>query len=150
MCMLGCDSYIHTAHTAEEKRAIEFVESMYEGDAEKFVDMMLDSIIDNAIKEEGIATKELYVYELDKLLDLYIDEFKSRYGKKWKYKISVIDSYTVESPEELSEYEITEVFLKVEHSGKKFFFFKVNDSEEIKVQVTKKGNKWYVITWLRS
>lgn len=144
VCMVSCDL---KNITAAEKCAIKFVESIYEGDAQKYVDLIFDSVLAQEMVHEGYETEEMYVYALDKILDRLIEEERSDYGKRWKYKVSVIDSYSVTPSEFFSGYEVNEVFLKVEHSGRKLLFFKVSDFEEIKVQVIKEGNNWYVIDW---
>lgn len=142
--VIGCGT---TKNTKAQQCAVKFVENMYDGKAQAWVDLILDSLLAQDMIAEGYATEELYVYAVGKDLDDLIAAQKSEYGKRWKYKVSVIDSYSVEPPKEFSECELVEVCLKIEHSGRKLLFFKVSDTEEFKIQVIKKDNDWYVFRW---
>ena len=141
---IGCSA---VQFNKPEQCAVKFIESMYEGDAEAWVGLLFDDVLNGDMIANGYATEELYVYAIEKAFDELIDAQKSVHGKKWEYEISVIDSYVVESPEEFKDYEIMEIYVKVEHTGKKLLFFKTNELEEMKIQVINKDGHWFVIDW---
>ena len=127
-----------------EKNAIKFMEYQYEGNAQKFIDLMLDELVEEFISSGGYKTEEVLVYAWEKELYNDIENYKDEYGKKWKYTISVIDSYEIESLEDFPDCKCMEVVLKIEHEGKKLIFFPKNGSEEIKIQLINKDDVWYV------
>lgn len=128
-----------------EANAVKFLEYKYDGNAQKCIDLLLDELVAEAIVAYGYETEDVLVYALDKQLDNSIEIYQEEYGKKWKYEISIIDSYEITAPEGFSEYECMEVLLNVQFEGRKLLFFKVDGSEEIKVQMIKKNNTWYVL-----
>ena len=127
-----------------ENIAISFIDNIFKGNAKKFTELLYDDIIEQVMTKKNYETKDIFIYALDKRFDSVIEDYKSSYGKKWKYTIDVIDSYDVESPSGFSEYEFKEVVLEVQHEGKKLLFFKVEGSEELKIKLIKANNSWYV------
>lgn len=127
-----------------ESNAVKFLEYKYEGKTQKFVDSILDEVVKEMIVAGGYETENILVYALDKEMQNSIDGYKDEYGKKWKYDISIIDSYAIPAPEDFSECECMEVVLNVQHEGRKFLFFKVDGTEEVKIQMIQKEDSWYV------
>ena len=128
-----------------EANAVTFLENYYDGDAQKCVDLILDELVAEIIVADGYGTEDVLGYALEKALDSSIEEYRDEYGKKWKYEITIIDSYKIESPEGFSEYECMSVLLNVQFEGRKLLFFKVEGSEEKEVQMIKKNGTWYVL-----
>lgn len=124
-----------------EKVSIEFVESMLDGDAKKCVKLMSDDLIAMADYE----TEKLFINAFDKKLDALIESCKDKYGKRWKYEVSVIDSF--EYIPEYYEYEgngeLFKVVLEIEHKGGGLFN-KKEGKDEIELIVERKGNKCLV------
>ena len=90
---------------------------------------------DNLISEMNVATEKLAVSKMQDVLDEAIEDYKDKYGKKWKYDIEIIDSY--------EEDGITKVAYKVNHKGKGFFNQKDGD-EKGTLELVKSGRKWYI------
>lgn len=142
---VGCSILDETGpQNQAEANAVKFLESKFDGDAQKCIDLMLDELVSAVIDEGGYETENVLVYALDKQFDSSIKDYKDEYGKKWEYEISIIDSYEIASLEGFEECECVEVVLNVQHEGRKLLFFKVDGSEEIKIQMMKKNNSWYV------
>jgi hypothetical protein len=127
-----------------EVNAVEFMKGKFEGDAKKCVDLMLDELVTAVIDEGGYETENVLVYALEKQLACSIEDYKDEYGKKWEYEISIIDSYKIAALEGFEEYECVEVVLNIQHDGRKLLFFKSEGSEEVKIQMMKRNDSWYV------
>ena len=123
-----------------EKTAVTFVEHMLDGNAKKCTELMCEDLVDMA----GYETKKLFINAFDKKLDLMIDEYKDQYGKRWKYNVSVIDSYDYE-PEDYHdiEDELVVVVLEIEHKGGGLFKDK-DGTDEFTLIMTKFDEKWLV------
>ena len=128
-----------------EVNATKFLEYRYEGNAQKYVDLMLDELVAEYMLARKCETEDVLVYAVNKDLESSIEDYQEEYGKKWKYEISIIDSYEITAPEKFSEYECMEVLLNVQFEGRKFLIFKVDGSEEIKIQMIQKNGVWYVL-----
>ena len=143
-CMVSCGPL---SMTKDESRAAKFIECLYDGDASGFVDLMLDELVEAEMANRGCETKALLVYSIEKDLNTIIESMVADFGKSWKYEVSVVDSYELKTSGDFSAYEIREIVLRVEHSGRKLLFFKKSDFEEMKVQMIKMDNTWYVLDW---
>ena len=144
LCTTSCGQQILSQ---PEKKAVKFIESMYNGDAQTYVNCLSDEVVEEVMEMYEYKTEELLVYALNKEFLDSIEEKKTLFGKKWKYDISVIDSYELDDTEEFGEYEIQEVCLKVEHTGRILLLFKRNETEEFKVIMIKKDNEWFVLAF---
>ena len=122
------------SNNGAEKAATNFIEYMLEGDAESCVDLMSDDVIESS----GYDTKKLFTHALDKKLDLIIDTYKNKYGKRWRYKIIVIDSYEHEIFE-----DYTVVVLEIQHKGSGLFKDK-DGSEEVELILECVRDEWIV------
>lgn len=131
-----------------EDTAKKFVESSFEGDAKKVVSLMSDI----TIEESPYQTKKLLIHATEKVLESRRERYKDTYGKKWKYKVKVIDSYDadlsdIEDYVEINDYiydNIKDVVISVEHKGSGWFNDK-EGSENFTVRCVKQGRKWYVL-----
>ena len=130
-----------------ESNAVKFIDYMYAGNAQKATDLIFDDVLAAAIATGGYETESVFVYAFEKELDDLIEGYQEEYGKKWKYEINIIDSYEKNAPEGYTDYEVMEVALEIKHEGRKFFFFKIDGTEELKIQMIKKDNTWYVLSW---
>lgn len=128
-----------------EANAVKFLEYRYEGNAQKCIDLMLDELVAEYMVARKCETEDVLVYAVNKDFESSIEDYQEEYGKKWKYEISIIDSYEITAPERFSEYECMEVLLNVQFEGRKFLIFKVDGSEEIKIQMIQKNGVWYVL-----
>ena len=144
LCVAGCGQQ---ALSEPEKSAARFIDCLYSGDGQGFVDLMSDDLVEQLMETYDYKTEELLVYAYNKELADEIEDRKWDFGNNWKYEISVIDSYQVETPKEYNGYEVIEVCLKVEHTGRKLLLFKVDETEEFEIQMIKIDTTWYVLAW---
>lgn len=129
-----------------DRTAIAYVEYMLDGDAKKCTALMCDDLIDVA----GYETKKLFINEFDKTLDAMIDSYKDKYGNRWSYKVTVIDSFAVDAFDAFDyslDYEeegkLVKVVLEVTHKGGGLF--KETDGTETFELIMKNDNgDWLV------
>lgn len=129
-----------------EKAAITFVEYMLDGNAKKITELICDDLIDTA----GYKTKKLFTNALDKTLDAIIDYYKDKYGKRWSYEVSVIDSFNVDvfnaddyTPEDYEEGTVIMVILEIKHKGGGLFKDK-EGIDELELIMEYSNGKWLV------
>lgn len=118
-----------------EDTAIEFLEHLHEGEAKKMVSLLSEEMIDDLIDRGNYKTKKVLINSFEKTLEASIENFKDKYGKKWKYKIELVDSY--------EEDESCNVILEVTYSGKTLFD-KIEESDTIEIELIKEGGKWKI------
>ena len=118
--------------------AIDFVEAMLDADAKTCADFMCD----NLIEISNYETKKLFINALEKQLESAKDEHIEKYGKRWKYEVSVIDSFEYEPFYDCDE-DLVKVVLKVEHKGSGLFNKKEGE-EEIELIMVERNGKWLV------
>lgn len=131
-----------TGGSGPEKTAQQFVEAMLSGDGSACVALLTD----DAVEKTGAATRKVLINTMDDALDGMIEEYKDRYGDRWTYKISVVDSYeyTYEYYDGSYIGDAITVVLEIEHSGKGLFNDKVGSETET-VIVIKDGGKWRIV-----
>lgn len=98
-----------------ENIAILFLKNMLDGNAKECADLMCNDLIDSA----GYETKKLFINAFEKNLEVMIEAYKDKYGKRWEYEISVIDSFEY-NPEYYyynGDGKLIKVVLKIEHKG---------------------------------
>ena len=115
-----------------------FVEAILDADAKKCADLMCDDLIEMSNYE----TKKLFINALEKQLESAKDEYIDTYGKRWKYKVSVVDSFEYEPFYDCDE-DLVKVVLKVEHKGSGLFNEKEGE-EEIELIMVERNGKWLV------
>ena len=115
--------------------AIEFVEAIYEADADTFVSLMSDSLQYELMEAQDASTEKILVNTIQKILDSNIESMKSNYGKKWKYDIEYIDS--------VKDEDTCIVTIDVTYTGKSWFSDK-QDTDTIELELIKDGINWYV------
>ena len=118
-----------------EKTAIEFVEHMHKGEAKKIVSLLSDEMLDNLMERGNYKTKKVLINSFQNILEASIEGFKDKYGKKWKYKIELVDSY--------KEYKNCIVILEITYSGKSLFE-KIENTETIEIELIKERGNWKV------
>ena len=121
-----------------EKTAVKFTEAMLDVDAKKCADLMCDDLIEMS----NFETKKLFINALEKQLESNQDEYIDTYGKRWKYEVSVIDSFEYEPFYDCDE-DLIKVVLKVEHKGSGLFNEKEGE-EEIELILVERNGKWLV------
>ena len=121
-----------------ETVAVNFMEAMYKGDAEKCVSFMCDELIELS----GHETKKLFINAMKKQYSSLIDTYKKEYGNDWKYEIDVIDSFEYTPPYDCDE-ELIKVVLSIKHKGKVWFNEKEGE-EEIELAMVERDGKWLV------
>lgn len=126
------------SNNGAEKAAVQFTEAMLDANAKKCANLMCDDLIEMSNYE----TKKIFVNALEKQLETAKDEYIDTYGKRWKYKISVVDSLEYE-PFYGSDEELIKVVLKVEHKGSGLFNEK-DGEEEIELIMVERNGKWLV------
>lgn len=139
---------IFNSDKSAEDTAKEFVEAMLKGDA-KTVTNLTSEI---TIGESNYETKNLYTHAVEEILEATIQNYENKYGKNWKYKVKVIDSYDVDFSEIEDYVEITEfissnmkeVAVSIEHKGRGWFNDK-EGKEDVVITCIKQGRKWYVL-----
>lgn len=124
-----------------EKTAKEFVEYMLDGNAKKCVALLTDE----AVEQTGSATRKILINTMEDALEGMREEYKDKYGSKWKYEVEVIDSYAVESEYYNGGYlgETVKVVVEIHHSSKNWF----NDNEGTETQtiiLVNEDGKWLV------
>ena len=113
----------------------DFLEAMYSGNAKKCVSLMSDDLISKIQKENGLDTKKLVIKTMQGNLDKEIENFKDKYGKKWKYDIEIVDCYEKDG--------ITKVAFEVHFKGKGLFKQK-EGKEKGNLTIVKSGIKWQI------
>lgn len=113
----------------------EFLDAMYSGNAKKCVSLMSDDLVAEMQKENGIDTKKLVISRMQGNLDKEIENFKDKYGKKWKYDIEIVDCYEKDGA--------TKVAFKVHYKGKGLFKQK-EGNEKGTLTLVKSGMKWRI------
>ena len=132
-----------------EKTTKQALKAMHEGNASKYVSLMYDDVVEYQMESNDVKTKKLFVKEYEKAFDSIQSKMVDKYGKKWKYKIEIIDSYDSEAPESmeidsLSGKNFKEVAYEVTYTGKGFLKEKEGTDEGTFLLVEKK-NKWYIV-----
>ena len=124
--------------------AVEFIENMLNGDAEKCVSLMCDDLIIIS----GYDTKNLFINAFEKRLDELIESYKNKYGYRWNYSVSVIDSfeYTPEYYEYEGEGNLIKVVLEIEHTGGGLFKEK-EGNDEFALVVEYVNQEWLVYSF---
>lgn len=126
------------SNNSAEKAAVKFTEAMLDADAKKCANLMCDDLIEMSNYE----TKKLFINALEKQLESAKDEYIDTYGKRWKYKVSVVDSFEYEPFYDCDE-DLVKVVLKVEHKGSGLFNEKEGE-EEIELIMVERNGKWLV------
>lgn len=116
--------------------AIDFTKATLEGDAKKMVSLMSDDLVDELMKLKNESTKKTLINTMQKKLEDADEDYKSSYGKKWKYEIEYIDA--------VKDGDNCTVTLEVKIKGKTWLGGKKEDSHTEKIELIKDGNKWYV------
>lgn len=124
-----------------ENTAVKFVENMYGGNGEECAKLMSEQFIDSTDYE----TEKLFIKAFDDSLDNIVEEYQDKYGKRWKYEVSVIDCFEYTSMGDEFEYEGTpmKVVICIEHMGKGLFNEKEGE-EEVTIIMAKENGKWRV------
>ena len=137
--LLECDIFDEINYENDaELSACNFVEAMFDADAKTCADFMCDDLIEISNYE----TKKLFINALEKQLESAKDEHIEKYGKRWKYEVSVIDSFEYEAFYDCDE-DLVKVVLKVEHKGSGLFNKKEGE-EEIELIMVERNGKWLV------
>lgn len=113
----------------------DFLEAMYSGNAKKCVSLMSDDLVLKMQKENGIDTKKLVISRMQGNLDNEIENFKDKYGKKWKFDIEIVDCYEKDGA--------TKVAFNVQFKGKGLFKQK-DGNEKGTLTLVKSGMKWRI------
>jgi len=129
-----------------EKTAKQFLEATHEANAKKFVSLMCDELIEKSDAE----TKKVFIKKAEDTLNNTVEQLQDKYGKKFKYDIEIVDCYEYTPSEYASDYmsqfigeDMREVAYSITYEGKGW----LNDEEgedSGKIQLIKKGRKWYV------
>ena len=139
LCLIVFGDFIFTdSNNGAEKAAIQFAEAMFDADAKKCTNLMCDDLIEMSNYE----TKKLFINALEKQLESNQDEYIDTYGKRWKYEVSVVDSFEYEPYYDCDE-NLVKVVLKVEHKGSGLFNKKEGE-EEIELIMVERTGKWLV------
>lgn len=139
LCLVVFEDLIFTdSNNSAEKVAVKFTEAMLDADAKTCADFMCDDLIEISNYE----TKKLFINALEKQLESAKDEHIEKYGKRWKYEVSVIDSFEYEAFYDCNE-DLVKVVLKVEHKGSGLFNKKEGE-EEIELIMVERNGKWLV------
>ena len=150
LCLLGGCNGEKSDTTSAEKTAKQAIQALLENDVPKYFSLCTDEFIESEIKQFGVPTQKMLVNEYEKFFGGYQETLKNQYGKKWEYTIRVIDTYEYipnETDEEFLLYkgeELVEVACEIDFSGKRFLK-KIEETEKEKVQLVRRGNKWYII-----
>lgn len=113
----------------------DFLDAMYSGNAKKCVSLMSDDLVLKMQKQNGIDTKKLVISRMQGNLDKEIENYKDKYGKKWKYDIEIVDCYEKNG--------LTKVAFEVHFKGKVLFKQK-EGSQKGTLILVKSGTKWYI------
>lgn len=131
------------ASNKAELAALRFIESMLDGDADECVDLMCEDLISLSNYE----TKKLFIHDFDKKLDILIDNYKEKYGSRWKHEVVIIDSYDYQlnSDEDFddSESDLMKVVLEIKHEGRGIFKEK-EGAEEVQLIMKNTDGQWLV------
>lgn len=126
--------------------ADKFLNALYDGDIKKVVSLSSETLIEKS----GAQTEKIYKKKMEEMHETLVESYKDKYGKKWKYKIEIIDSYDWEPDEYyLQQYvgdEFKKVEAEIEHTGKGFFNDKEGD-EKITLIMEKVDGKWLVASF---
>ena len=119
-----------------EKSARKFVENMLDGRARECVSLLTD----DAVEQTGY-TRKVLISVMDGALEQMREDYKSKYGKRWKYKITVIDSYEFEAEYYAGERigNAVTVVVGIQHTGSA-----TEDEETETLVLIKDGRKWLV------
>lgn len=77
----------------------QYVEAYVAGDAKKIVALMPKEYVKAAIDNGDYDSKSDMIDDYQKVLDYSIEAFDEYFGKRWKYDISIIDTYEYSADE---------------------------------------------------
>lgn len=127
--------------SSAEDVAQEFMESILEGNGKKCASLMTD----DAVERTGSETRKILINTLNNALADLREEYKSKYGEKWKYEVVVIDSYEITGEYYSGEYigDAVEVVMEIRHTGSGLFKDKDGTETETVILVKEDGD-WLV------
>lgn len=135
--------FIISGHGSKET-AKKFMNGIYSANASKCISLMSEELVEQTMENKGLATEKIFQHNFQAELDDAVEKYKDKYGKKWKYKVHVIDEYDITGEEALYYADdAKKVEIEVNMTGKAFFR-KVENVEKITVIVVKDGRNWFV------
>ena len=133
-----------------EKVASDYIKASYKGDTKKMADLTSDL----TIEASGCKSKKLYANQIDSKYQSIAQQIEDTYGDKFKFKVSVVDSYDdvydYYDNDGITSLNVTVVVIRADLSGKKETFLglgskEVNNTENWKVTMVEENGKWKVL-----
>ncbi|MBQ3134803.1 MAG: hypothetical protein IJB75_03205 [Oscillospiraceae bacterium] len=123
-----------------EKTASKFMKSLMEADAKEAYSLMSDELKESLPYE----TKKVAIHSMQENFDDAIEGYKDIYGKRWKYKVHVIDVYECEAiSDEYEGRKMMKAEIEVTHKGSGLLN-KKEGSDSDTLYLVKDGRNWYV------
>ena len=125
-----------------EETANRFIKGMLDADAEEVFSLLSDELKESMSYE----SKKVAIHTLQESFEDGVENLKDKYGKKWKYKVNVIDVYECDAiSEEYEGRKMMKAEMEITHKGSGFLNEK-EGSEDVTLYLVKDGRNWYIAT----